>query len=485
MTSIPLPDAWHNAPADFSLAPFWFWNDRLTDDELLRQMAEFQANGVDAFVIHPRVGLPRDMGWMSEALLNKMRLVIETAQERGMWVILYDEGMYPSGSASGLVVAEDAAYQCRGYVRINLDTLEPNTVVQGIAVDSAGKLALGKYQTLVAEVPYNGHTYAIVQRPVQAVIRGLHFEDHDATTPDPPEDTPLAIDLLNPEAVRCFIRHSYARYHAEFGAYFGDTVRAIFTDEPHLLGRIEENGVIPGTVDSLEHVNTFLGYDFTPHLPALWDDDAPAEIRQDYDRALEHRFEQTYYAQLYAWCDAHNIQLTGHPAEPDATRYLRYFHIPGQDIVWRFIEPDTPSALTGRQSTQAKAASSMMTHTGRRRNANEYCGAYGHAFTFEEMRWLTNWLLVRGCNLLIPHAFYYSVRGARYHERPPDVGLHSSWWGAPFKQLATAARRIAWLNTDSDHVCDVAILGEHHRLPWRAAKSMLRGANRLQLPGYR
>ena len=29
------------------------------DDEIARQMAEFQAHGVDAFVIHPRVGLPR------------------------------------------------------------------------------------------------------------------------------------------------------------------------------------------------------------------------------------------------------------------------------------------------------------------------------------------------------------------------------------------------------------------------------------------
>lgn len=428
-----------------------------------------QVHGVDAFVIHPRVGLPRDMGWMSDALLGKMRLVIEAAKQRGMWVILYDEGMYPSGSSSGQVVAENPAYQCRGYVRIDLGALQPNTIVQGVAVDGGGRLALGENQTLVAEVSYRGRAYAIVQRPVGAVIRGLHFMDPNATDPDPPEDTPPAIDLLNPEAVRAFIRLVYARYHAAFGTHFGETVRAIFTDEPHLLGRLQEKGVVPGTVDSLEHVNAFLGYDFTPHLPALWDDDAPAHIQQDYEQALERRFEETYYAQLYDWCERHNLDLTGHPAEPDATRHLRYFHIPGQDIVWRSIEPDTPSALAGRQSTQAKAAASMMLHTGRRRNANEYCGAYGHSLTYDEVRWLTNWLLVRGCNLLIPHAFYYSVRGARYHERPPDVGLHSGWWDARFTQLALGARRLCWLNTDSVPVCDVAILGEHHRLPWRAA----------------
>ncbi|QPC82015.1 hypothetical protein G4Y79_20355 [Phototrophicus methaneseepsis] len=460
---------WQRPPAEFSLAPFWFWNDRLDEEELTRQLDAFQAHGVHAFVIHPRVGLPRDMGWMSPELLNKMRFVIEEAHKRGMWLILYDEGMYPSGSASGQVVAEDPAYQCRGLVRIDLDAVVPDSSVQGVQIDSDGAIRLGPYQSLIAETLYKGRHYAIIQRPIQAVIRGLHFINEDSD--EPPEDEPLAADLLNPEAVASFIRHSYDIYHREFGAYFGGTIPAIFTDEPMLLGRPQEAEVIPGTADILSHVNAYLGYDFTAFLPALWDDDAPSHIRYDYERAVEHRLEETYYAQLYRWCEAHHIALTGHPAEPDATRHLRYFHIPGQDIVWRFIEPEHDSALEGRQSTQAKAASSMMLHMGHRRNANEFCGAYGHNLTFEEMKWLAHWLLIRGCNLLIPHAFYYSVCGPRLHERPPDVGLHSPWWGDGFRRFAMACRRLAWLNTDSEHVCHVAIIGQHHHLPWRAAKA--------------
>ena len=449
-----LPDEWHNPPAEFSLAPFWFWNDALDETELARQMDEFQAHGVQAFVIHPRVGLPRDMGWMSDNLLNKMRFAIQQAQKRGMWVILYDEGMYPSGSSSGQVVAEDAAYQCRGFVRINLETVQPNSIEQGIQIDENGQPVLQDYQTLIATVG----NYAIIQRPVQAVIRGLHY------TTEPEEDTPPAIDLLNPEAVHCFIRLVYQRYYDEFGAYFGNVIQAIFTDEPHLLGRLEEtDAIIPGTIDSMAGVNAFLGYDFTPYLPAVWDDPA---LRAEYERALAHVMETTYYAQLYQWCEEHHISLTGHPAEPDAIHQLRYFHIPGQDIVWRFIEPDAPSALEGRQSTQAKVASSAMLHQNRRRNLNEFCGAYGHELTFEEMRWLAHWLLIRGCNLLVPHAFYYSVRGARYDERPPDVGLHSAWWDDRFTQFARECQRLCWLNTDSEQVCYVGIQG----VSWQAAK---------------
>lgn len=469
MSGLTLPPDWHKPPAEFSLVPFWFWNDDLGETEIRRQMDDFQAHGVDAFVIHPRVGLPHHLGWMSRPLLAMMRFAIEQAQQRGMWVMLYDEGMYPSGSSAGQVVAENPVYQCRGLVRINLDRVSPGSSDHGVALNQNGEPALTPEQSLVAVVAYQGQRFAIVDRPVDAVIRGLHYLDESG--PNPPEDTPPAADLLNPAAVACFIRRVYARYHAEFGDYFGTTVRAIFTDEPHLLGRLRENGIVPGTTGILDYVSDYLGYDFTPYLPALWEnDDDTANRRRDYQRALDQRLNETYYQQLYDWCEAHGIALTGHPAEPDATAHMRYFHIPGQDIVWRYIEPDKPSALAGRQSTQAKAAASVMQHQGRRRNANEFCGAYGPELSFAEMRWLANWLLIRGCNLLIPHAFYYSMRGPRQHERPPDVGPNSPWWHT-FKPFADTCRRLSWLNTDSAHICQVAILGEHHNLPWRAAQA--------------
>jgi hypothetical protein len=100
---------------------------------------------------------------------------------------------------------------------------------------------------------------------------------------------------------------------------------------------------------------------------------------------------------------------------------------------------------------------------------NEFCGAYGHNFTFEEMQWLAHWLVVRGCNLLVPHAFYYSIRGPRVDERPPDVGPNSTWWPR-YKPFAQATSRLCWLNTDCEHVCELAILGLNDYLPWRPAK---------------
>ena len=438
---------------EFSIMPFWFWNDALEAQEIVRQIDDFQRHGVDGFVIHPRVELPRSLGWMSEGLLGFYKVAIEAAQRRKMAVMLYDEGMYPSGSASGQVVAANPAFACRCLAKVDLRV--------------GGKPTLKAGENLVAVVQRRDSSLlAVIDRPANSVIRGLHYIGDG-----PEEDEPPAADILNPQAVASFIHLVYDKFYAYFAAYFGNPIVAIFTDEPGLLGRSRETGIVPGTTGVLEQVNRILGYDFTPHLPALWYADEPeaARYRRDYAAAVSLRLEETYYQPLFAWCEQHGLALTGHPAKGDDIGPLRYFHIPGQDLVWRWVLPDQPSALEGPESTQAKCSSSAMLHAGRQRNANECCGAYGHEMTWEELNWLARWAFVRGVNLLIPHAFYYSVRGARLDERPPDVGPHSSWWDR-FPEYALTCRRLSWINTDSQPVCHLAILGQADYLPWGAAR---------------
>ncbi|MBN1888124.1 MAG: hypothetical protein JW850_09045 [Thermoflexales bacterium] len=449
-----LPVKLLDPPREFSVMPFWFWNDALDEGEIVEQIRDFERHGVYGFVIHPRVGLPRELGWMSQALLRFYRLAIEEARRRGMVVVLYDEGMYPSGSSCGQVVAANPDFACRCLAKIDLAGQEG--------------LSLKAGENLLAIVPrHDGSLIAIIDRKADSVIRGIHYVGEG-----PAEEEPPAADLLNPAAVATFIRLVYDGFAEHFAEYFGDTILAIFTDEPGLLGRCRERDVYPGTTGILEHINRILGYDFIPHLPALWYDDEPdaQRFRRDYERAVHVRLEETYYSQLFAWCEQNGLPLTGHPHKGDDIGALRYFHMPGQDTVWRWVLPDHPSALEGPESTQAKCASSAMIHAGRKRNINECCGAYGHELTWEEMCWLAHWCFVRGTNLLCPHAFYYSIRGPRRDERPPDVGPNSLWWER-YSQYADACRRLSWLNTDCVHICKLAILGRSDYLPWRSAKT--------------
>ncbi len=450
--------------ARFSPTPFWFWNDDLEPERLLAQVAEFQARGIEAFVIHPRIGLNRRFGFLSRELLDLMRLVIEEAARRGIRVVLYDEAMYPSGSAGGRVVAENPAHACRGLILQDAPPDDPD------------------HHVLYAGPTRSGRPVWIVDRPLKSAIRGVHFLDGfgDERTPGSdwmsrraPEEHPPATDLLNPEAVASFIRIVYQRFHDEFGEHFGKTIPAIFTDEPYVMGRFSPlKNPRPGTTDILEHVNAFLNYDFTPHLPTLWLDNEPNAIhhRENYRRAIQHRLGQTYYQQLGEWCAGHGVALTGHPEGNEDLGHLRHFQWPGQDVILGDIRQGEP-AVTGVPSVQAKCAASVAIHLGRDRNANEFMGAYGENTSFDLYRFVARWLVVRGCNLLVPHAFFYSVRGARIDDCPPDLGPHSPWWNdSALIGFHREMRRLCWVNHASLPRCRVAVLGSADRLPIKAAR---------------
>lgn len=450
-----VPAGFRDPPREFSVMPFWFWNDDLRDDEIRRQIADFEAHGVYGFVIHPRIGLPEDIGWLSPRMIHAMHVAMDEAVRRKMYVVLYDEGMYPSGSSAGQVVARNPQHAARGLAKIDL---KPG---------QTPRLEPGWKLVAVVDRP-DGRRVAVVERPSGGVIRGLHYRGEG--TPTMKEDAPPAADILNPDAVASFIDLVYERYAREFGAQFGKSILGIFTDEPSPMGRGPARGLVPGSLDTLKRVNQILGYDFTPHLADLWYADRPdsEQRRRAYHRAIHTCFEHNYYRQLSAWCARHGVALMGHPGASADLGMERYFQIPGQDLVWRMVEPG-PKALEGLDSTAAKCASSAMENLGRRRNSNELYGAYGHTLTFDEMEWLAHWCFVRGHNLLYPHAFYYSVRGPRFDERPPDVGPNAAWWGR-YRPYADRCRRLSWINTDSQHVCPVAILGDSAWLPTAAAK---------------
>ena len=146
-------------PREFSVMPFWFWNDTLKDTEIVRQIADFEAHGVYGFVIHPRIGLPDNVKWLSPEMIHAMNVAISEASRRNMYVVLYDEGMYPSGSSSGQVVARNPAHAARGLAKIDL---KPGENLQ---------LPEGKRLITIIDRP-GGQRVAIIDQPSGGNITG-------------------------------------------------------------------------------------------------------------------------------------------------------------------------------------------------------------------------------------------------------------------------------------------------------------------------
>ncbi len=487
--------AFADPPAEFGPMPFWFWNDDLQEDELRRQLRLFSEAGFGGVLPHARLGLSRRVGYLTPEFLRLIRCVAEEARQLGLKVILYDEGSYPSGSAQGRVVAAEPRHASHA---IGLWSLEvegpvqrywrPNTgraltdehlcTVLG-QLDAQGRVAPDSL-TLLPALPHNLFRLEVGPGRWRAMsvwcvlsggrIRGVHADEDDGSAL-----APAAADLLNPDAVASFVHFTHDAYAGALAGLLGDPVIAMFTDEPSVLGRgphrpREPRAYTPGFVDWLQ---AHWGEDPRPWLPALWVDYGPATdaFRRRYAAAIHQRLDEVLYAAQARWCTDHGIALTGHPSGSNEMTSLRRFQIPGQDMVWRYIEPGQPSGLEGPHSVAAKAATSGARLSGARRVLTEVGGAYGWRLTLDELKWLFDWHLVRGNNLISPHAVFYSLRGRRAWESEPDVGLHNAFW--PYMAvLANYVRRVCWALSDGEHVCHVAVLGDGNALPWQAARCL-------------
>ena len=425
-----------NPPEEFSPVPFWFFNDSPDEEKIAEELKDIKAKGVDAIVLHPRIGIPENVPYLSDAYFQAVRFIVKCADALGMKIVLYDEGMYPSGSAHGMVVAQNPDYASKG-IRLS-DRPEGGEVIA--AFEDGKYLVYG----------FTGGT-----------IRGIHFGEDDGEA-----GAPKSADILNPDAVELFIRLTHDRYYEELKEYFGNTVIAFFTDEPCALGR--NAAAYREWVPGLERELT-AGGGRLQELEALFTGEKNATTAL-YHRLIKKHLRETFYARLSRWCEAHGIALMGHPEASDDVEEELYFQIPGQDLIMRRVSPET-GGLLEFDSVQAKLCADIARHLGRRRNANECFGVCSRKpwewhFTGRDMIWYINWLSIRGVNLLVPHAFYYSTAGKRKEERPPDVGPNNIWW-PHYRRISDYIKRLSFLMTDSVNGARIAVLVDNNRVPYR------------------
>ena len=235
-------------PREFGLIPLWFWNDDLEDAVLLDQLHAFYEAGFGGVAPHPRLGLSRRVGYLTDEYFRLLRLVIAEAARLGMKVILYDEGSYPSGAANGAVVAENPEYASQA---ISLWEREVEGPFSGYWRPNTGRALLDRHVcTVLGRVRDDGsidpdtvrvpdtlpHDIVRIAVPVgrwQAmsvwqthsggIIRGVLAEEESGHA-----TAPAAADILNPAAVARFLApHPRPILRASAGVLRHDDHRAV------------------------------------------------------------------------------------------------------------------------------------------------------------------------------------------------------------------------------------------------------------------
>ena len=90
-----------NPTSEYRGAPFWAWNCKLEENELLRQIDIMKEMGFGGYHMHVRSGMATE--YLSEEFMDLIRACVKKGKEEEMLSWLYDEDRWPSGFAGGLV----------------------------------------------------------------------------------------------------------------------------------------------------------------------------------------------------------------------------------------------------------------------------------------------------------------------------------------------------------------------------------------------
>ncbi len=460
---------------EFGIMPFWFWNGKLTYEEMEYQLREYYDKGIPAIYIHSRFGINDHVPYISEDWFDRVKFTVEKAQEIGLQVWVYDEYNWPSGTA-GQTIMRDRPKLTNRYLEVIEDDIPGQYFTFMEGTDS-------RYNDLEQSEPV--YACAILKKDLEEgnpnfinLMPSLCF-DKVISWEAPPGPWKLFFfierqaswyaDVLNPETTKEFLNRTHERYKAAVGKEnFGDKVRGFYTDEPAMFyfEIFHDNKTLPWSAQMFKIFRERKGYDLKPLLPMLYYSigEQTEQVRYDYFSALSEQYEETYYKQISDWCHENDTNFTGHLLCEESIRLhartggnlfhmLRHMDMTGVDHLYpRVGTREMPS-----EHVALKIASSAAHQNGSERLICESMGGLYWDCTMERMKWVADWEYVLGVNVLNPHGFHYSIEGSRKRDWPPSQFYHHTWW-PEYADFNSYISRMGYTLSGGKHIAKLAVL---------------------------
>jgi len=386
----------------------WMLNDELERDEIARQLKGLYNAGWGAMIGRTFNGLLTE--YMSEEWMGIIREIVDGAKETGMKVWL-QAGYMPSGIPD---LKDEQKYR----------------VVARKAKDEEPE----EGDTLLCE----DDEYRYYQR-----VHGT------------------VLDLLNPQAVYEYLDLAYKEpWGDRFGDEFGKTVEAIWVDEPHFRPPL-----LPWSPSLPERFEQQWGYSIIDNVPSLFGKTGDwRKVRHHYWRVVLGMFLSAYFEQVGRWCGEHGVKFSGHLMGEDTLNAqigwtgacmpaYTYMQLPGIDhltgnLTWptgkNFILPP-------------KQCSSASNQLGRTERLVEIYGVSTQGLSFEDRKWIADWMMMLGINYRCYHGSFYSMRGRRKRIYAPHLSYQQPWW-EDNRLIADRFSRLSYVMRQGQYCADVCIV---------------------------
>jgi len=440
----------------------WVWNGPITREEMDNQLDEMQRLGIKSIAIVPEPKLFRpariptllEPDYLTKPYFEEYRYAMEGLKKRNMKVWFYDEGGWPSGGACGKVFLENP----EEYGRKSLASRK---------VDFSKGAEYAPAKDVIC---------AFLEDDTQ-IDKGYIFEKDSEITeyyyfknrfgPGIPEIP----DATKAEATDKFIELTHEAYKPYIEEFFGDTIMAVFTDEPTAPRKVPFRKEIE---ELFEKEN---GYSIHKFLPEMLGEREPSEegsrARIAWFDLCSRLFCDNYLIKNKEWSNNHGLAFTGH-MDIDHTAYrictdsgnfnmmraLRCFDIPGIDVIWRQIFPGTQDNPAEKPEAVnnffPKYASSAAAQVGERYSMTESLGVYGAGLDFNQMRYVLNYQAVRGINLFNLATIPFCRKGFLMMDVLPFfLEQHACY--SDLADFNKYTERLSYLSSLGERVADIAL----------------------------
>ena len=310
------------------------------------------------------------------------------------------------------------------------------------------------------------------------------------------------INHLREGGARVLIDAVYQPHYLRYKDEFGKTIAGFFSDEPGFYSCEEnfdsyerklgdEHFSLSWDKDMADWLTERIGKPICEILPALSDNNAMADTvrskyRYEYMNLLTSRYDQCFCSVIGDWCRSHGVEYIGHIIEDNnshsnsglsAGHFFRGMYgqdFSGADVVLHQILPGMNdidhAAFTGFYANSLSEGEfysyslyhmatslAQIDHKKKGRTMCEIFGAYGWGEGTKLMKWMADFMLVRGINRFVPHAF--SPDTFPDEDCPPHFYAHGK---TPqfegFKKLMTYMNRTAHLLDGGCHVAEIAVI---------------------------
>lgn len=444
-------------PKQYSIAPYWFWNGRITAEESRRQLHAMKAQGVFEATILPWDGMsPR---YLSEEFWQQVGAALDIAEELGFTLNLLDDYNWPSGhlwdfgsNQPELSKVLQKAPQFR--MRRLAHKEHPVEGGQTWTAEPGGSVEIVVAGRLTENGALEGTSLRLLegeQRRSWTAPEGRWLVTAYWTEPAVAGHN-TRVDLLNPDAVALYIDLFYGEIERRFSRHFGKTLKLTIADHEGAYG-----SQIAWTPALWKEFEARKGYDARSRLPLLSrqssDPTAAQQFRIDYLDVISALYAESFSKQVNDWCARHGLKHGTSIYEEQL-----YIQVNGAGDMfqhWRNSSFVMVDALLerGRMPIDFREPASVADLEGTPLWV-ENQGLQGHStyFSLEKARYGTNAILLWGANKLCPYFLYDPVKTTW----PPQWFRGQPLWPW-FHNYADYARRALFMSASGRRVSRVAV----------------------------